>query len=138
MSTSITGSTNTPFNAPLVTDSNFMVSASWAAGGGVTPSWAFANATNWPTIANFQVYVYSTILTGNTGSNSLYVQESSDNVNWSNCANIAAPLLAPTASAAVSTYLTLQPASKQYFRVSCSIGAGNGTPAGTFGATLYI
>ena len=139
MATSITASnSSSPFNGYLLTDASYVATNAFSQSGAVTPSINFKTSTPFPTLNYTDVYVYSTILTGATGSVSLYAQESADNVNWANSVNLPAPLLSPTASVAVNTTINLQPQAKQYFRLSSSVAAGNPPITGSFGTAILF
>lgn len=136
MANSITASNSAaPFNSLLLTDANYQVSASYAATSTVSPSVNFQVANPYPTTANVIVYVYTTAQAAATGSQ-LTLQESVDNVNWNNIANLANPILSGSATN-TSVNVGLQPNAKQYLRVSASNYSG-GTPTGNFGFNVLM
>jgi len=140
MANSITSSNSSaPFNGYLLTDANFTVTQSWNnSTAAPTPSFNFKVATPWPSINSTELYVYSTVITGTVASSSyLTLQGAPDNSTWTNLAYFANPILTATGSAAVSAYLTLQPGTPQYIRLSGSNQSG-GTPTGSYGMTLLF
>jgi len=133
MATSITSSTVSPFNSLLLQDTQYNVSVAFNAvtGSAVSPSVNFNSAAPWPTTANVIVKVYNSAITGsgNGVANGVYLQESSDNVTFTNVAIFNQPVLSPTDSsgaiAAASVNLILGPNAKQYLRVSAQTNSGS-------------
>ena len=139
MSNSITASNSAaPFNSLLLTDANYVVTASWN-GSVVTPAVNFNVANPYPTIANTLIYISATADTQTAASaSSVYLQESANNSTWANVAVFAAPLLAITGSAAAPTAVTVNYGtnnSKQYLRLS---GSASGAPTGSFTLTVLM
>ena len=136
MANSITASnSNAPFNSLLLTDANYMVSASYAATSTVSPSVNFNVANPYPTTANVIVYVYTTAQAAGTGSQ-IVLQESADNSAWNNIAIFANPVLSGSASTTNASVI-LGPNAKQYLRASASNYSG-GTPTGVFGFNVLM
>ena len=140
MATSITGSTNSPYNAPLLVDANYIYSASWAGVGGVSPTFNFNTANPWPTTAQFEVNVYSTAPTGTSTSASYFtIQQSSDNVTWTTVTIFGQPMQGTVyGGSAYSQTLSLPYNVSQYLRLSASNASASSSPQGTWGWTLYI
>ncbi len=121
-----------PFNARLLTDSNYTDSASLSAP--ALKSFNFEQATPFPTLTD-KVDFVATLYVQAANSASLYVQHSSDNSTWSNVSQLAAPILTVATSAnqvkgQLSASFKLEPDTKQYVRLSSSF-------AGTAGADNY-
>lgn len=138
MSSITASNASAPFNSLLLTDSNYVVTASFGASATTASSNAvnFQNATPYPTTANVIAYVSYVNTTAATGSVSIVLQESSDNSTFTACANLANPIASSTGSVASGNVsVGLQPGAKQYLRVSAITPAG--TPA-TGAVTLSI
>lgn len=125
MANSITASTVSPFTGLLLTDAQYIATASFAtATTASTPALTFNNI-DYPTVGQFIVQVSATNTTTTTGSVNITLQESSDNTNWNNIAVFANPLLVSSGSVASnSVQVLLTPQAKTYLRASAtSIGA---------------
>jgi len=143
MSQSITASNvAVPFTTPLLQDSNYIVSASWPSPGTstTTPSMNFPNLC-WPTVGKFVIQLSTTAINGTSGSQNYTasLQDSADNVTFTNVAAFASNLLTTqdssgTASAA-SVQVELTPTAKQYLRAALGSAPQN-TLAPTGSVTL--
>lgn len=148
MAQSITGSTNTPYNYPLVQDANYSVAVNnISASATVTSSYMdFTTATPFPSTENFVVNVYFSALTNTANSAviSASLQESADTINWTNVASLASPIITTTdngagAAPAAIVGVQLQPAAKRYLRLSVTTPTGGTTGAGATGvAGAYL
>lgn len=150
MATSITGSTNTPFNNYILQDVNYNVSASLPAAGasGSTGFINFNVANPFPTTTQVVLNVYFTALTNTSGSQviSASLQQSADSVTWVNATGFASPLLTTTdngalAAPAATTQVVLGPNALQYYRVNANVpanGAASGGITGSFGLFLTM
>lgn len=140
MANSITASTSTPYNSLLLTDQNYIVTASYGATATTASTSAvnFQTATPYPTTANVLVFVSASNSTTSTGSVSIVLQESSDNSTWTPAANIANPLFSSSGSVSGQTATVgLQPGAKQYLRLAAISTVGT-VPTGSFSLTVLM
>jgi hypothetical protein len=125
---SSTGSNSAaPFNSLLLTDANYITTASFGASATTASSnpLNFQVATPYPTTANVIAYVNWTNTSASSGSIYLVLQESADTVTWTPCANLANPIVSTLGSvSAGNVSVGLQPSQKQYLRVSAIANAG--------------
>lgn len=126
MANSITASTVSPFTGLLLTDSNFITTASFggSATTASTPSLAFANI-DYPTVGKFIVQVAATNTTVGTGSVNVVLQESNDNTTWNNIAVFANPIFVSSGSVPGSVQVLLTPQAKTYLRAQAQTLTGN-------------
>lgn len=125
MANSITASTVSPFSGLLLSDANYVATASFtAAATSSTPALFFPNL-QYPTTGKFIIQVATINTTVSTGSVNIVLQESSDGTTWNNIATNANPLIATSGSvASASVQVSLDPAAKSYLRANAiSIGA---------------
>lgn len=120
MANSITASTVSPFSGLLLSDANYVTSASLGVATNNTPSLFFPNI-DYPTVGKFVVQVALTAATNTTGSINVVLQESVDNANWTTIAIFANPLVTAAttsqSSSAASAQVLLSPnTAKPYLR----------------------
>lgn len=136
---------NSPNNNRLLLDYNYIVTASLpnAANTVYTSGLDLTQATPYPTTDMIDMNV---IMAAGVGANNkninCFLQESSDNGNWTNCKYLAAPLFqvldnGNTNTNAANVFVKLQPVALRYLRLG-QTGEANGG-AGTNGlATLQL
>lgn len=130
-----------PQNQRLLLDQNYIVTALLpnAANTVSTSGIDLLQAVPYPTTDRIDVNIISTPGAGTNNKNiNYFLQESSDNVNWTNCTYLAAPLFqvldnGNTNTNAANIFVKLQPGAKRYLRLG-AMGEANGG-AGTNGLT---
>jgi hypothetical protein len=132
---------NAPVNARQLIDQLYVVAASLpnAANTVYTSGLDLLSATPYPTTDRVDVNIISAPGLGNNNKNiNYFLQDSSDNGNWTNVAYLAAPLFqvldnGNTNTNAANVVIKLMPGGRRYIRVGAT-GEANGGP-GTNGLT---
>ena len=140
MSTSITASTNCPYNGLLLQDALYTVTASYAATATTASTGVvdFKVATPWPTTSELIVWVGVADTTASTGSTTIVLQDSANNSVWTPVANLANPILTSTGSiASQGVYVGLQPGGQRYLRASAITSVGTVSTGSVTLAVLF-
>jgi len=127
---------NTPYNARLLNDYNFVAATLLVAGGVAASSFNLVQALPYPTPEQTVLKVDTGALAGTNTTAAFTVQDSADNSTFANVASLGSVTkTVPTTAVAVAGLATwlLPPTIKQYVRVSCSY---SGATTGNFTASL--
>ena len=136
---------NAPVNQRQLIDGIYVVTASLpnAANTVYTSGLDLLQSTPYPTTDRVDVNIISAGGLGNNNKNiNYFLQESSDNGNWTNCAYLKAPLFQTidngnTNTNAANVVVKLQPGALRYLRLGAT-GEANGNPGTNGLSTLQL
>jgi len=114
--------TNTPTNSRLLTDINYIASASLQTAT-ATPSLDFIQATPYPVTERVVVSINSSTITStkaNGVTGSIAYQDSADNSTFANISQLAGYALSGSSLTATNQQILLPPSARRYLRINAT------------------